>query len=79
MAENLAERAERLRGLLNYHSYLYHTLGEPEISDAEYDALMRELQSIERAHPEYVTSDSPTQRVGAEPLSEFSRLPIRTP
>lgn len=74
MAENMAERAERLRNLLNYHSYLYHTLGQPEISDAEYDALMRELQAIERVHPEYIAADSPTQRVGAEPLPEFSKV-----
>jgi len=74
MAENLAERAERLRALLNYHSYLYHTVGRPEITDAEYDAMMRELQSIEREHPEYIAPDSPTQRVGAEPLPEFSKV-----
>ena len=74
MSDELLSRLERLRGLLRYHSYLYHTLGKPEITDAEYDALMRELISIEEQHPELITPDSPTQRVGAEPLLEFAKV-----
>jgi DNA ligase (NAD+) len=69
-----ASRAARLRALLHYYAYRYHTLDQPEISDAEYDALMHELRAIEEAHPELVTADSPTQRVGAEPLGEFARV-----
>lgn len=72
--EDVAARAAHLRGLLHYHSYRYHTLDQPEVSDAEYDALMHELRAIEEAHPELVTADSPTQRVGAEPLGEFVRV-----
>ena len=69
-----SSRAARLRALLHYYAYRYHTLDQPEISDAEYDALMHELRAIEEAHPELVTADSPTQRVGAEPLGEFARV-----
>ncbi|MBM3188871.1 MAG: NAD-dependent DNA ligase LigA [Chloroflexi bacterium] len=70
----LQARVDRLRDLIRYHAYRYYTLDQPEISDAEYDALMRELESIEAEHPELVSSDSPTQRVGAEPLPEFAKV-----
>ncbi|MCB0204223.1 MAG: hypothetical protein KDH89_05310, partial [Anaerolineae bacterium] len=60
----LAERAQRLRQLINYHSYRYNVLDAPEISDAEYDALFNELRQIEEEHPDLRTPDSPTQRVG---------------
>ena len=56
---------------LHYHNYRYYVLDDPEISDAEYDRLLRELQELEQKHPELITSDSPTQRVGAAPLKEF--------
>ena len=59
-----ARRAAALREQLNEHNYRYFVLDDPSISDAEYDALMRELQRLEEAHPELVTPDSPTQRVG---------------
>jgi len=74
MSNGLLSRVERLRGLLRYHSYLYHTLDTPEITDAEYDALMRELISLEEQHPELIAPDSPTQRVGAKPLAQFSKV-----
>jgi DNA ligase (NAD+) len=61
----LEAEAERLREQINRHNYLYYVLDQPEISDAEYDALMHRLEQIERKHPELVTPDSPTQRVGA--------------
>ena len=61
-------RAEELRAQIDYHGYRYHTLDAPEISDAEYDELMRELQSLEERYPELITPDSPTQRVGAPPF-----------
>ena len=63
--------AASLRDELNRHNHLYHVLDRPEISDAQYDALFRELREIEEAHPELVTPDSPTQRVGAEPAEGF--------
>ena len=74
MSDELSSRVHKLRSLLRRHSYLYHTLDRPEITDAEYDALMRELVSIEQRHPELITPDSPTQRVGAEPLPEFAKV-----
>ncbi|MEW5748985.1 MAG: NAD-dependent DNA ligase LigA [Candidatus Thermoplasmatota archaeon] len=64
-------RVEELRRLLNHHNYRYYVLDSPEISDAEYDALMLDLQELERRYPELVTPDSPTQRVGAAPVEEF--------
>lgn len=70
-----AQRAAELRRLIDYHNHRYYVLDQPEIADAEYDRLMRELLEIERAHPELVTPDSPTQRVGAQPLSAFG--PVR--
>jgi DNA ligase (NAD+) len=69
-----AERAEELRALVRHHEHRYYVLDSPEISDAEYDALFRELQEIEAAHPDLVTPDSPTQRVGGEPLAGFSQV-----
>ncbi len=75
----IRERVERLRQVVRYHSYRYHVLDDPEISDAEYDALMVELKELEAAHPELVTPDSPTQRVGAEPLPEFEKVQHRRP
>ncbi len=68
------QRIEELRKLINYHNYRYYVLDSPEISDAEYDALMRELRHLEEAHLELVTPDSPTQRVGAAPLEEFGTV-----
>ncbi|MDZ7344480.1 MAG: NAD-dependent DNA ligase LigA [candidate division KSB1 bacterium] len=65
---------EKLRKELNYHSYRYYVLDDPEISDAEYDRLFRRLQELEEQFPELVTPDSPTQRVGAAPLEEFETV-----
>jgi DNA ligase (NAD+) len=62
---------EDLRKKIHYHNYRYYVLDEPEISDAEYDRLFQELEGLERKHPELVTPDSPTQRIGAKPLEEF--------
>ena len=72
--QSLEERVAKLRELIRYHAYRYYTLDRPEISDAEYDALMRELKALEAEHPELITPDSPTQRVGAEPLPEFAKV-----
>lgn len=68
-------RVEELRKLINYHSYRYYVLDAPEISDGEFDELMRELVAIEIEHPELVSPDSPTQRVGGEPSDAFK--PVR--
>src|SRR5919109_4861845 len=65
---------EPLRQQLHYHNYRYHVLDDPEITDAEYDQLMRRLQELEAAFPDLVTPDSPTQRVGAAPLEEFGTV-----
>lgn len=68
------EQIEALRALIRHHEYRYYVLDSPEISDAEYDALFRQLQDLEAAHPELVTPDSPTQRVGGEPLAGFTQV-----
>ncbi len=69
-----AERAAELRREIDQHNIRYYVQDEPSISDAEYDALMRELVDLETAHPELLTPDSPTQRVGAAPLAEFGSV-----
>ncbi len=69
--EIIKKRVAGLREQINYHNHRYHVLDSPEISDAEYDALLVELRKLEEAHPELITPDSPTQRVGAEPVSAF--------
>ena len=66
-----AERAAELRAELERHNYAYYVLDTPSIPDAEYDKLFRELQGLEAEHPELLTADSPTQRVGGTPLKEF--------
>jgi DNA ligase (NAD+) len=71
-AQDPAERAAWLRAELTRHLRLYHELDEPEISDAEYDALFRELQELEAAQPDLRTADSPTQRVGVRPAEGFA-------
>ena len=68
---NVAARARKLREKLTYHNYRYYVLDDPEIPDAEYDRMLRELQAIEVEHPELITPDSPTQRVGHEPAAGF--------
>ena len=74
MSKNDKERIEKLRSEIHYHNHRYYVLDDPEIPDAEYDRLLRELQALEAKHPELITSDSPTQRVGAEPLSAFTQI-----
>ena len=72
MDKKLAERRiHEIREQINYHNYLYYVLDSPEISDADYDRLMHELAGLEKAHPELITPDSPTQRVGPPPLEAF--------
>jgi DNA ligase (NAD+) len=73
-ALDMRGRIEELRELIRYHNRLYYVEDVPEVSDAEYDALYKELETLEAEHPELVTADSPTQRVGAEPLEEFKQV-----
>jgi len=74
MAEtNAAKKIEKLREELRRHEHLYYVLDAPEISDAEYDALMNDLKKLEAAHPELITPDSPTQRVGGKPAEGFRK------
>src|SRR5438309_11469490 len=79
MKQSLAERAEDLRKQLEHHEYQYYVLDQPQISDAEYDALMRELRSLEDAHPELRTPDSITGRVGGKPREGFVKVPHSSP
>ena len=67
-------RAATLRAALHHHNHRYHVLDDPEISDAEFDALLRELKAIEEAHPELRTADSPTQRVGGQVQERFAKV-----
>lgn len=69
---DLAARAAELREKIEYHNYRYYVLDSPEISDSEWDKMLRDLQEIEAAHPELRTSDSPTLRVGAPPVTHFT-------
>ncbi|MEN6299296.1 MAG: NAD-dependent DNA ligase LigA [Anaerolineaceae bacterium] len=71
---NPKSQLEELKRTINYHNYLYHVLDSPIISDAEFDRLFAELKQIEEAHPEWVTPDSPTQRIGAAPLEKFNKV-----
>jgi DNA ligase (NAD+) len=72
------ERIEKLKKLINHHRYLYHVKDQQEISDAALDSLKKELFDLELEHPDLVTPDSPTQRVGGEPLKEFQKVPHKT-
>ena len=73
-SQSAVERIDELRRTLNYHLHRYHVLDGPEISDAQYDSLYRELEALERQHPELVTPTSPTQRVGMAPASAFAEV-----
>ncbi len=70
-SSDVKQKINKLRELLNYHNHRYYVLDSPEISDEEYDNLMRQLKQLEDEHPELITPDSPTQRVGAEPVAAF--------
>jgi DNA ligase (NAD+) len=72
--ESAAQRVDELRRQLEYHNHRYYVLDDPEISDSEYDALLNELRDLEAEHPELLTPDSPTQRVGAQPLDKFPEV-----
>jgi DNA ligase (NAD+) len=79
MVKDVVQHIEQLRDALRHHEHLYYVLDQPEITDAEYDAMMRELQALEAEHPELVTADSPTQRVGGKPREGFVKVPHSSP
>ena len=79
LTPEIENRVDELRKTLHRHNHRYHVLDDPEISDAEYDHLMRELQGLEKEFPELVRPDSPTQRVGGEPLQSFSQVAHQKP
>ncbi len=74
MSAAIKKKIERLREQINYHNHRYYVLDDPEISDAAYDKLMRELKALEQQYPQYVDPQSPTQRVGAAPVKEFGEV-----
>ncbi|MCE0493003.1 NAD-dependent DNA ligase LigA [Vibrio salinus] len=77
--QNVEKRIQELRETLNHHSILYYVEDDPQIPDVEYDRLMKELMHLEQEHPELVTPDSPSQRVGGAPLSGFSTVQHEIP
>ncbi|MEA2377259.1 MAG: ligase, partial [Thermoleophilaceae bacterium] len=74
MSATAEDRAAELRRQLAHHNHRYYVLDDPEVSDSDYDALLNELRDLEAEHPELRTPDSPTQRVGAEPLEKFQQV-----
>jgi len=77
--EDYNTRIEKIKELIRYHDYKYYVEAQPEISDYEYDQLLKELIQLETAHPECITQDSPTQRVSGRPLEEFTSVSHRVP
>src|SRR6266851_7338880 len=77
--KDLEKKIESLREKIRHHEYLYYVLDNPEISDAEYDKLMQQLKALEAEHPELITADSPTQRVGGKPREGFVKVPHSSP
>src|SRR5580658_8211260 len=75
----VARQIDELRETLRHHERLYYVLDQPEISDAEYDRLMRQLQELEARYPELITPDSPTQRVGGKPREGFVKVRHSSP
>lgn len=71
---DIAQQVQELHRKLNHHNHLYYVLDSPEVTDAQYDEMMRTLRSIEQQHPELITPDSPTQRIGAEPAEGFQQV-----
>jgi DNA ligase (NAD+) len=78
-AKDLGKKIESLRDKIRYHESLYYVLDRPEISDAEFDKLMQQLKQLETEHPDLITSDSPTQRVGGKPREGFVKVPHSSP
>ena len=79
MIKKIKDNLEKLRKKINENNYRYYVLDDPQISDAQYDMDFRQLQALEKAYPEFITADSPTQRVGAMPLKEFAEVQHEVP
>lgn len=79
IADNLHQKLKKLKSEIDLHNYYYYVLDDPRISDEAYDKLFNELKQIEAQHPAYITSDSPTQRVGAAPLKTFAQVQHNPP
>lgn len=79
MTDSVKSQIEALRKKIEYHSYKYYIEADPEISDTEFDRLMQELEDLEKRNPELITSDSPTQRVGGQPIDGFRQVTHRIP
>lgn len=77
--QEVKKRIEKLRDEMNYHRYLYYSLDKPEISDGAYDGLKNEIESLEEQYPEFITDDSPTQRVGDKALEKFKKIKHSSP
>ncbi|HKW26658.1 MAG TPA: NAD-dependent DNA ligase LigA [Terriglobales bacterium] len=77
--KDLSRRVEELRQQIRYHEHRYYVLDDPELSDTDFDRLVQELKKLEAAHPELITPDSPTQRVGGKPRDGFVKVPHSTP
>src|SRR6266699_1765483 len=77
--DKVRKEIEHLRETLRHHEHLYYVLDQPGITDAEYDELMRNLSALEKAHPELISPDSPTQRVGGKPREGFVKVPHSSP
>ena len=78
-ALTIEQQITQLREQLRAHNVAYYVNDAPTVSDAEYDALFRELEALEQAHPQFSSADSPTQRVGGAPLSQFAKVRHRVP
>src|SRR5690606_8618937 len=79
MAKSIEREIEDLRDEIRRHDFLYYTEAKPEITDREYDKLLERLKELEAAHPEFVTPDSPTQRVGERPVEGLTQVQHRVP
>jgi DNA ligase (NAD+) len=79
MSLNIQERIQKLREKVNFHNHKYYVEDAPTISDDEYDAIYRELENLENEYPEFLTKDSPTQRIGGEPLNGFQKWVHKVP
>src|ERR1700734_1812185 len=78
-AKNPEKQIESLRDTIRHHEYLYYVVDQPEISDGDFDKLMRQLKDLEAAHPDLIPPDSPTQRVGGKPREGFVKVPHSSP
>src|SRR6195256_4453699 len=78
-AKDVEQKIQALREKIRYHEHLYYVLDNPEISDAEFDKLMQQLQQLEAEHPTLITPDSPTQRVGGKPREGFIKVRHSSP